>query len=144
MAGGLVSVGYGGRRPAALIAALQEHDVRVLVDVRLNPVSGIPGYSGGSLARQLQAVGIKYVHEARLGNPIGNREGYRDGLPSAKGGFGRRLASTARPALAWLASLARHQRVAVLCAERDPSQCHRQAVTRAAVLLHPELQLIEL
>src|SRR6266700_305325 len=76
---GLVSVGYGGRRLGSLIDLLAVEGVDLLIDVRLTAVSGIPGFSAGSLRRVLADIGIEYRHAPDLGNPPDNRTSFHDG-----------------------------------------------------------------
>ncbi len=136
---GLVSVGYGGRRSSELIGTLKTLGVDLLVDVRLSPRSGVPGFSGFALQKTLAAAGIEYRHEVALGNPPDNRPSYRDGEESAKKRFSQLLETSGQAALAWLADVASKRRVAVLCAERDEVRCHRQQIVAAACHLNPTL-----
>src|ERR1700681_1410565 len=100
--GGLVSIGYGGRRLRDLIESLRGEGVDLLVDVRLSPRSGIPGFSGAALKRSLGEAGIDYRHEPSLGNPVDNRAGFQDGARDARVRFRRILESSGRVALVWL------------------------------------------
>ena len=138
---GLVSVGYGGRRLAALIQVLSDERVELLIDVRMRPVSAIPGFSGRSLERALAEVGIGYRHTPTLGNPPENRAPFHDGaVQRGRTGFLKLLAvKAARDALKDLAEIANKSRVAVLCAERDQSRCHRQVIVEQLQQLSPTL-----
>lgn len=140
----LVSIGYGGRKPSELIATLLTAGVELLVDVRLSPRSAIPGFSGSALRNALAAAGIVYRHEAALGNPSENRDDYRIGAPAARERFGDVLRTSGRGSIEWLANAASRQRVAVLCAERDDSRCHRQQITAAAMEINPRVLFIRL
>jgi uncharacterized protein (DUF488 family) len=137
-------VGYGGRRSTEMIDALRVEGVDLLVDVRLTPRSGIPGFSGYALQRSLSAVGIEYRHEAALGNPADNRAGYHEGEPSSRRRFRRLLKTSGQGALSWLVEAASRQRVAVLCAERDQTRCHRHEILAAACQLKPGLVITNL
>lgn len=53
----VVSIGYEGKTVAQLLA----QDVKVLVDVRLTPLSRKPGLSKTKLAEALRAAGIDYL-----------------------------------------------------------------------------------
>lgn len=141
---GLVSVGYGGRKVAELIKALKSLGVDLLVDVRLSPRSGVPGFSGLALQRALVAAGIEYRHECALGNPSDNRAGYRKGDDAARRRFGHLLDTTGKVALTRLADAASDQLVAVLCAERSEIRCHRHQIVAAACQLRPGLPVTTL
>ncbi len=138
--GYLISVGYGGRRITKFIELLMRNDVEVVVDVRLTPVTRVPGFSGAALARSLPIVGIEYIHEPRLGNPVENRGAFRSGaIDVGCARFSSILESSGRAALADLVARAQCQRVAVLCAERSHYHCHRQLIVSAAQQLSPGL-----
>lgn len=49
-----------------------------LVDVRLNPVSRVRGFSKNRLRERLEASGLVYEHRPELGNPKNNRAGYAE------------------------------------------------------------------
>jgi uncharacterized protein (DUF488 family) len=73
-------------------------DVRVLVDVRLTPLSRKPGLSKTKLSEALAAVGIKYVHHRALGNRRDNRAGFRAGEPDSRARYREVLDSAAAAA----------------------------------------------
>jgi uncharacterized protein (DUF488 family) len=138
---GLVSIGYGGRRLRSLVDLLAGEGVDLLIDVRLTPVSGIPGFSAGSLKRVLADIGIEYRHAPDLGNPPDNRAHFHDG-PREQGRirFRKLLRSgAAREALEDLVALVAQRRVAVLCAERNQERCHRQVIVERIRQLSPGL-----
>jgi uncharacterized protein (DUF488 family) len=136
---GVISVGYGGRRIGDFISLLVEHGVRVLVDVRLSPRSGVPGFAGHSLARRLNDAGIAYRHEPELGNPEDNREAIRSGDPTGTARFRTLLANRGGVAINGLLADAMEGPVAILCAERNELRCHRRVVIEAVRQLAPAL-----
>ena|SRR5256885_2081267 len=142
--GGLVSIGYGGRRPSDLLQLLLQEGVHVLVDVRLSPRTRIPGFSGSALANALRAAGIEYRHEPQLGNPVENQEPLRSGSSAARSTFQRLLESEGRGALHALTIEAASHRVAVLCAERDSNRCHRQVIVESVTGLNPAVAVTTL
>lgn len=82
--GTVVSIGYEGKTLSDLVALLLGQDVRMLVDVRLTPLSRRPGLSKTKLSEALAVVGIGYVHHRALGNPKDNRAGFRAGEPESR------------------------------------------------------------
>jgi uncharacterized protein (DUF488 family) len=140
----IYSVGYEDRDVGSLAGQLAAAGVTVLVDVRLNAASRRPGFARRALAAALAAAGIRYVHERALGNPPDNRDSFRRG----DGSEGRRrmqallAAAPAADALARLVALARDERVAVLCVERDPARCHRTVVTDAVRAIDPAIEVV--
>lgn len=142
--GCLFSVGYGGRRASEFMELLTRHGIEVVVDVRLSAMTRIPGFSGAALARSLGGAGIEYVHDPRLGNPVENREAVRSGREDGRARFEAILAGPGRSALSELAERASKRRVAVLCAERNADQCHRQVIVTAARRLRAGLAVADL
>lgn len=129
----------------SLLERLKANKVSTLVDVRLTPASRRPGFSRKTLSAALQAAGIDYVHEPELGNPVENRDSFREG----NGVGGRRrmrelLDNGSRSALLRLIERAADDRVAVLCVERDWNRCHREVVTDMAKELAPDLDVVHM
>jgi uncharacterized protein (DUF488 family) len=136
---GLISIGYQGREADGLVQTLVDHRVDVLVDVRLTARSRKPGMSKRGLTERLGAAGIRYLHLPALGNPPENREPFRRGdIAAATARFRAQLAGAeSEAALTTLLDLARSQRVAVLCFEREHERCHRQVVIAEVVRREP-------
>jgi len=130
----VTTIGYQDRTVEQLIAMLTAADVKVLVDVRLTPLSRKHGLSKNGLAARLRDAGIEYLHLPQLGNPRDNRAAFRRGDAAAKERYQAVLETPqARSALDELLWLARQQRVALMCFERDVSECHRSMVVDALV-----------
>lgn len=127
----LLTIGHSRHPLADFLGLLARHQVDVLVDVRSHPVSRFsPQFSRHALERALSSAAIGYQFQ---GDALGGRPRspacYRpDGtldydLVEAQDFYQRGIAEL-------LASLPR-ARVCVLCAEEDPSDCHRrQLITR--------------
>ena len=129
---GLVSVGYEGRDADELIKMVSEQGVRVLVDVRLTPLSRKKGLSKTKLSEALAAAGIEYVHHRELGNPKDNRDEFRRGSATSRDRYRRLLSEPAAAgALNHVSELLDEGVVALLCFERDHAQCHRGLVADA-------------
>ena len=116
------------------IALVREGGVRTLVDVRRQPFSRRhPQFSRDALARSLADAGIAYAHEGDLG---GHREPRADSPNTAWRidafrGYADHMATPAfQEALARVAAL---ERAAVMCAEANPADCHRQLLSDALV-----------
>src|SRR5215472_3255640 len=64
------TVGYSGRKTAEIIAALKNHNVCTLVDIRYNAISMYrPELSKRNFNRLLSGHGIAYAHVPQLGVP---------------------------------------------------------------------------
>lgn len=141
--GTLVSIGYEGKTVGDLVAQLLDQDVRVLVDVRLTPLSRKPGLSKTKLAAALRAAGIEYVHHRALGNPKDNRAGFRAGEPESLERYREVLDSAAATdALAHVCELLDGGAVALLCFEHDHAECHRNIVVDRVLETRPNAAVV--
>lgn len=132
------TVGHGDRDAEALQRLLVAAGVATLVDIRTLPRSRRhPHFDEPALRAACAASGIAYhwagkalggLRRARPDSPhVTLPEGLRGFADHAEGpGFAR--------ALARLEDQARLARVALLCAERDPMQCHRSLVADRLLL----------
>lgn len=137
---GLYTIGYETLTLDQLLVKLRENEIDTVVDVRLTPSSRRPGFSKGRLSAALAGAGIAYVHERELGNPLDNREAFRNGgLEKARERLRERFAATATDSLQRLVDRAATERVAVLCVESFDQRCHRQVVVEMAKERSPEL-----
>jgi uncharacterized protein (DUF488 family) len=130
------TAGHSIRPAAELVDMLSAAGVRVLVDIRRYPVSRRhPQFSRDRLAAALEAAGLAYRHEPRLG-------GHRDAAPGSPNaawkealrGYADHMASDEfQRAVDALLTEASSTSVAVMCAEADPKNCHRQLLADALV-----------
>jgi len=132
------TIGYQDRTVDDLIAVLRPALVKVLVDVRLTPLSRKAGLSKNGLAARLRDAGIEYVHLPQLGNPRNNRDAFRRGDKAAVARYrdGLRMPE-GQAALGQLLRLARQHRVALMCFERHATECHRSMVADALGEIEP-------
>jgi uncharacterized protein (DUF488 family) len=117
--------------------------VRLVVDVRLTPMSRKRGLSKHGLAQTLNEAGIDYLHLPQLGNPRDNRDAYPRGDPKALDRY-RALLRSEAATLDELDVRSRAQAIALLCVERDPARCHRMLVAEALVARDPDLTVEQL
>lgn len=140
----MFGIGYEGLSVDALIEKLKQRGADVVVDVRLNALSRKAGYSKRALATALDAAGILYVHERRLGNPRDNRAAY-SAPDSAEGIAARRRfrdtlsTGAGSEGLDSLVELMAEHNVALLCYEASDTHCHREQVLEAAQERHASL-----
>lgn len=131
----VLTIGHSTHPAEAFIDLLRSHGVELLVDVRTRPGSKRnPQFNQQALATALAASGIAYCHEGELG-------GFRQprlnspnlGLRSAwLRGYADYMQTAAfAGALQRLIGLAAGRRVAVMCAEALPENCHRSLVADA-------------
>ncbi|WP_420611956.1 DUF488 family protein [Candidatus Spongiisocius sp.] len=137
----VVSVGYERRSIEEFVEMLSANRVDVLVDVRLNPISRKRGFSKTALTKALDEVGIAYRHERSLGNPKENRDPFRRGLQSARDRYVQHLQNGASTSYGSVINLARDTRIALLCYEREHSECHRSCILEMAQQEYPDLHV---
>lgn len=131
----VMTIGHSSRDAAALVALLQAHEVALLIDVRAAPYSRRhPQFNREALSETLGGIGIGYRHMPALGGmrrplPVSLNGGWREdgfrGFADYMQGPGFAAARDA------LIDAARTQRLAVMCAEADPTQCHRRLICDA-------------
>ena len=120
----VLTIGHSTHPIEAFIDLLQRHGVTALADVRAAPYSRFnPQFNRETLAGSLDAPGIAYVF---LGSELGGRSEdpgcYENGRISYE-----RLGGTRsfRKGLERVAQGATNHRIALMCAEREPLECHR-------------------
>jgi uncharacterized protein (DUF488 family) len=127
------TIGYERASSDALLAALKDAGVEVLIDVRDLPLSRRAGFSKSTLRASLEAVGIDYVHLKGLGTPKEGRLAARRGdMPLFWSIVEERMGTPeAEFDLLRAVEIGREKRSALLCFEADPHVCHRQRVADA-------------
>jgi uncharacterized protein (DUF488 family) len=120
----ILTIGHSRHSLERFLALLKEAQVAAVADIRSAPVSRFaPHFNKAALAASLQAHGIDYVF---LGKALGGRperpELYTGGIADYE-----KMSASAefRAGLGQLKGVAECRRVAVLCAEADPLDCHR-------------------
>ena len=129
----LWTIGYEGRTLPEFLDVLREAGVSLVCDVRRNPISRKKGFSKGALKRALEGVDIRYEHLPELGIASARRKNIRTPAQKAAlfASYEREDLPRQKPALRKIAAWARGGRVALLCFERDPADCHRSRVAQA-------------
>ena len=132
------TIGYGGKSPSAFVALLQDHRIRTVVDVRVEPTKAHLGSyvraksPDKGIEQILSAGGIGYVSIPALGNPF-------RGDPDWKAKYDRWFREGAATKHEFLECLP--EPYCLLCAEKDPRECHRQTIAdviteRGGVVTH--------
>jgi len=120
----LFTIGHSNIAPERFVAMLQDAGVNMIADVRSLPASRrFPWFSKEALAARLARAGIGYLP---MGDTLGGRPRhdalYRDGVADYE-------AMASQPeflsGLDRLSKVTAQARVCLLCAERDPLDCHR-------------------
>lgn len=119
----LFTIGHSNHATARFLALLERHGVEAVADVRSRPFSRfVPQYSKRALGEILAGEGIDYLF---LGEQLGGKP-RRGDVAGARPDYAARIATPAfQDGIAQLLAATRRQRLALLCRERDPLDCHR-------------------
>ena len=127
----LFTIGHSNHTLDKFIGLLKQHNITAIADVRSIPFSRFnPHFNREALEASLRRANISYVHMgqqlgARRDEPecfLGKQANYElvAQLPNFRAGIARLLAGS------------QQQRIALMCAEKDPITCHRTVlITRA-------------
>jgi uncharacterized protein (DUF488 family) len=121
----IYTIGHSNHPIERLVTLLQQHHIEALGDVRSNPYSRFnPQFNRERLQASLAAADIRYVF-------LGEELGARSKDPECYDENGRvsyaKLATSSlfRRGLQRLQTGMQQHRIAIMCAERDPLECHR-------------------
>jgi uncharacterized protein (DUF488 family) len=128
------TIGHSTRTIEELIAALQAHHIKTLVDIRAFPMSRrLPHFNRENLEKDLGDAGIRYIWMKELG---GMRKKSLEDSPnialrnaSFRNYADYMLTPEFEPAMSQLIRLAERSRTAYMCAERVYFKCHRMLVS---------------
>ncbi|MDR9756302.1 MAG: DUF488 family protein [Thermoanaerobacterales bacterium] len=135
----LFTIGYEGKSIEGFINTLIQNDVRLLCDVRKNPVSRKFGFSKRKLVHITETVGIGCVHMPDLGIESHKRSSLEtvDDYKCLFRGYAKTLLNL-KPQLERLYSLLNeHDRIALMCYEKDADMCHRHVIRDYLTKRHP-------
>lgn len=124
MTGTAYTIGHSNHPLERFIALLNQHGIDVLCDVRSDPYSRMnPQFNRETLKAALFKIGVTYVF---LGKELGARSEDPSCYVRGKVQYDR-LAQTAlfRKGIESLLLRMQGCRLALMCAERDPLDCHR-------------------
>jgi uncharacterized protein (DUF488 family) len=127
----LFTLGYESEEAAAFLGVLENNKIDLLLDIRELPLSRRKGFSKNALRSSLEARGIDYRHERRLGTPKALRDRLRadHDYETFFRDFGKHLA--AQQQLLDLLAGELKGNVVLVCYEKDYRTCHRSRVAAA-------------
>jgi uncharacterized protein (DUF488 family) len=121
----IYTIGHSKHPIERFIALLQQHGIEALADVRSTPFSRFnPQFNREKLQAALAGAGTRYVF-------LGEELGARSKDPSCYDEEGRvsytklALTESFRKGLERLLNGMQQHRIAIMCAEREPLECHR-------------------
>ena len=125
---GLFTIGYEGISLEKYLVRLLKNNVKLLVDVRKNPLSMKFGFSKTLLKRYSNSLGIDYLHVPEFGiesnkrQKLKTQENYDDLFEDYRK---TTLRETEKEQEYILSLLKKYKRIALTCFEAEPCQCHR-------------------
>jgi uncharacterized protein (DUF488 family) len=130
----LFTIGYEGISLEEYLVRLLKNDVKVLVDVRNNPLSMKYGFSKSQLKKYCGSLGIDYVHIPEVGIQGDQRQELNTQSDYDKLFAVYRknnLTQTTTQQQQILNLLKQHKRIALTCFEANICQCHRKHLAEA-------------
>jgi uncharacterized protein (DUF488 family) len=119
------NIGHSNHPIEKFLALLKQHEVEAVADVRSIPHSRyVPQFNSAPLKRSLEAAGIRYLY---LGKELGGMPSGKELYDEAGHAMYARIA-VSEPFLRGIDRLiegADKYRVAIMCSEEDPRNCHR-------------------
>lgn len=134
----LFTIGYEGISLEHYINKLIRNDVKVLVDVRKNPLSMKYGFSKSLLKKFCDSVGIDYVHIPEVGIDSDQRQQLntqQDYDQLFRVYRKKNLSATKDVQSKILELLKVEKRIALTCFEANICQCHRKPLAESIVAL---------
>jgi len=129
----IFTIGYEGLQIEQFTNKLRDNSIKVLVDVRKNPISRKKGFSKTNLEKIMNEYGIKYFHLPKLGIDsilrknlnTNNLETYEELFNY----YNDSILPLAEESINTIKKLAReNNKVALTCFEGDFTLCHRSRI----------------
>ena len=127
------TIGHSNHSSGVFLSLLQQHGIEAVADVRSSPFSRFnPQFNRETLERFLKTNGIRYVF---LGKELGARSEDRSCYLDGRVQYGM-LAKTPlfQSGLDRVLRGADKFRIALMCAEKDPLECHRTLLVSRALV----------
>ena len=131
----LSTIGYEGKTLEEMLGELKAAGVEIVLDVRAVAASRRPGFSKTALSGALREQGIDYLHLRPLGTPAAGREAARKGRIGEMRAIYADQLETPEAGLAMEQALseAGERHAALLCYEKEASDCHRTLLAERMV-----------
>ncbi len=128
------TIGHSDHPPEELVRLLTQAGIEVLVDVRSHPSSRWVSHANPrDLKRILGQAGLRYLY---MGDTLGGRPGgpeQDDGEPGKARFDAIRASKTFQQGIERLLEGLTGHSVCIMCAEEDPSSCHRNLLVGEAL-----------
>lgn len=130
----LFTIGYEGISLEEYLNRLIKNDVKLLIDVRNNPMSMKFGFSKSQIKKYCESLGIEYLHIPEVGIQSEHRKELRTQKDYDKLFISYKedtLTKTKEYQIKIISLLLEKKRVALTCFEANICQCHRKHLAEA-------------
>lgn len=134
----ICTIGYEGRSLDGFLRTARDMNIAKVIDVRISAKSRKKGFSRSALKDALASVCVDYIHMPELGVPQDKREYLLGARGSEK--FCEtylEIIGENSAKIGDISSMMWKGRVLLLCYERNPSDCHRSALSDLIVRIFP-------
>lgn len=132
MSGGIYSIGHSTQTIERFIGLLKKHEIEIVADVRSSPFSRFnPQFNKESIALALRKHAIKY---AFFGKELGARAEDPSCYINGRVQYSRLAErSDFKQAINRLLNGSKDHKIALMCAEKEPLECHRAILVAEAL-----------
>jgi hypothetical protein len=129
----IYTIGYHRSSVDSFANRLLREGMRVVIDVRANPISRKYGFAGSSLQSICRKVGLNYRHFPGLGIPSSKRKGVSGAAAFNKlfSDYERNILTANAGDVDSVSALINSLPSVLLCAEENASECHRSRLAVA-------------
>jgi Protein of unknown function, DUF488 len=134
----LFTIGYEGISFDAYLSRLVANNIKLLCDVRRNPLSRKYGFSKSTLRDAVESLGIQYMHIPELGISSEKRRNLETPADYKKlfGEYECTTIAAGSEKISEVAAMLRlRKRIALTCFEADVCMCHRSRIVDALARL---------
>lgn len=128
----IFTIGYEGQKIENFVKFLNKNKIKIVIDVRQNPISRKPGFSKTKLSEHLAKKKIKYFHFKSLGVPSAWRKKAKHKMITREKMFDDYVAKILPgqvEVFQQIKKLALKNDLALMCYEADAADCHRRRIT---------------
>lgn len=133
------TIGYQGLSLDEYLRRLKDNNIKLLCDVRRNPISRKRGFSKTALLNAVQNIGIKYTHLPELGIHSDHRQTLK-----TQEDYDRLFEIYEETTLRdqqeifsyFLIMMKTFKRVAITCFEASVGQCHRGVIAKNLTMVY--------
>ena len=143
----LFTIGYEGKSIEQYLNILIQQNIKVLCDVRKNPLSRKYGFAKRTLQKACESVNIKYLHLPELGIVSEKRKNLKsqNDYDLLFFEYENTILSEQKKVICFISSVySTYGRIALTCYESSPKQCHRTRVANAVLALDNEISICHL